>query len=117
MKKFVGAFYGLALAAGPALALVLSPATTVAQSTPSSVCLVPGDIQNTEVKDAQTIVYHMRNGETWQNKLAAPCADLARGTRSYSQDILGDKICGNTQHITVLDTGQVCRLGAFSRLN
>jgi hypothetical protein len=117
MKKSVGAFYGLALAAGPALALALSPVATVAQSASANVCLVSTDIQNTEVKDAQTIVYHMRNGETWQNKLAAPCADLARGTRSYSQDILGDKICGNTQHITVLDTGQVCRLGAFSRLN
>lgn len=117
MKKSVGAFYGLALAAGPALMLALSPAVTVAQSTPSNVCLDPSDIRNTEVKDAQTIVYHMRNGETWQNKLAAPCPDIARGTRSYSQDILGEKICGNAQHITVLDTGQVCRLGAFSRVN
>ena len=46
-----------------------------------------------------------------------PCPDLvSHAAGAYSQELHTDYLCANTQQITV-QTGMVCRLGEFTRVN
>jgi hypothetical protein len=117
MKKPLKILFGSALLASSSLAL--SAATQVqAQSTRGgNICLNVTEILSSQAVDNQTIVYRMKDGKVWRNTLAAPCPDLvSHAAGAYSQRLHTDYLCANTQHITV-QTGMVCRLGEFTRVN
>jgi len=118
MKHTARAYYGLALLCGSALVIALSMAVPVqAQAPGRNVCLNVTEIKNTKPTGIRTIVYTMRNGDVWRNDLAAPCPDLIHHTAGgYTQKTHTDWICANSQQITT-QTGQVCRLGEFTRVN
>jgi hypothetical protein len=81
----------------------------------TNICLNTTEIANTHAVDSRTILFRMRDGKVWRNRLAAPCPDLvAQGGGGFSQYAHTDYICANTQRITVVSTGQVCRLGEFT---
>jgi hypothetical protein len=116
MKNAKKAFYGLALVAGSALTVALS-SVPVPVSAQAPVCLNVTEILTTQPTDMRTILYRMRNGDVWRNDLAYPCPDLVNFSGGgYVQKSHTDWICGNTQMITT-QTGSVCRLGRFTRIN
>jgi hypothetical protein len=117
MKNSANFAFGLALVAGSVLALVsTAPVSAQNEQNPNNVCLNPADIKFTQTKDAKTIVFQMRDGTVWQNTLAASCPSLIAHGSAWTQTVRGDRICSNQQEITLIETGNVCRLGAFTRV-
>lgn len=81
----------------------------------SKVCLNLRDIQRTEIPNDQTIIFHMRDGKVWQNRLKTVCPMLK--VSPYTQIIRGtDTVCSNQQFIHVIQTGNDCVLGDFTPL-
>jgi len=81
-------------------------------SSPASVCLNARNIQRTEVQDDRTILFHMRDGKVWQNRLRQLCPMLK--TSPYTQVLHNDQVCSNQQFIHVTQTGDTCALGDFT---
>ena len=99
---------------GAALLFAASAATQVqaADANPPNVCLNVTQIQRTEVPDDQTIIFHMRDGKIWRNRLRTVCPMLK--ISPYTQKVNGDLVCSNSQFIHVTLTGNDCVLGEFS---
>ena len=119
MRQSVKLLFGAAAIAGSLVMLASEPRVHAQplQPDPSNVCLDPQQIQGTQVKDARTILFHMRDGTTWLNTLVAPCPWLVSQQSGFKQTIHSDRICANNQTITVIATGNVCRLGTFTKVN
>ena len=117
--KYTKIIYGLAVLAGALTAAAASMSQPVQSRTEgANVCLNVIYLQNTKPTDVRTIMYTMKNGEVWRNDLATPCPDLIyHSAGGYSQkSAVGGWICANTQQITT-QSGMVCRLGPFTRVN
>jgi hypothetical protein len=105
----------LAPFASGALFALLASSSVVAQapaSGPPTGCLNVQDIQRTEVQDDRTILFHMRDGKVWQNRLRQICPMLK--TSPWTQVLHSNQVCSNQQFIHVLQTGNICSLGDFS---
>jgi len=103
MKAFVSA---LAVAAVAAVA-----ATPASADRP--ICLQNYLIDHTSVKDSQTILFYMKNGDVFQNRLRNACPDLH--FHGFVMDIRGGgEVCSNQQTIKVLVSHQVCQMGEFT---
>ena len=100
-----------------AVALLVSsslPALSPAPApSPANVCINVRDIQRTEIPDDRTIIFHMRDGKVWSNRLKTVCPML---TVSPFTQVLhsGDLVCSNQQFIHVNLTGDDCVLGEFT---
>ena len=77
-------------------------------------CLKTYLIRNTKVIDENTLDFTMVDGETYRNNLLSRCVGLKFHGFVYATRI--DEICDDLQSIRVLETGAVCRLGAFSKV-
>jgi hypothetical protein len=96
----LAAFAGTAYAQAPA-------------SRPANVCLNVRDIQRTETPDDRTIIFYMRDGKVWSNRLKTVCPMLK--VSPYTQVLRsGDLVCSNQQFIHVTLTGDDCVLGDFT---
>ncbi len=108
-----------------AACLVFLSATVAAGAQPAGapadqsrpVCIRPfdsptGSIDHTHVVDPQTVLFYMRDGKVWKNSLRSPC----RGLMFHGFTFLThqDEVCSNAQGIQVVETGEVCQLGAFT---
>jgi hypothetical protein len=93
---------------------VVTPLQAADYSQPqTNVCLYTYLIDNTETPDESTIVFHMKDGKSWTNKLPRRCPGLR--FHGFSYVVRGNnEICGNLQSIRVLQTGNVCLLGPFT---
>jgi hypothetical protein len=90
-----------------------SPLTFAAdESSPPKVCLYVSNIQRTETPDDRTILFHMRDGKVWQNRLRQNCPSLRFSP--FTQQLHTDQICSNQQFIHVALTGDNCALGDFT---
>ena len=98
--------------AGAALVLAASAPAEVPAPASSSQCINVRDIQRTEIQDDQTIVFHMRDGKLWQNRLRRLCPMLK--TSPYTQVLHSDLVCANQQFIHPTRTGDTCALGDFT---
>ena len=95
-----------------ALAAAMVAATSLAQAAPTT-CLQSNLIDRTEVKDSQTLLFHMRDGKIWRNKLVAACPDLK--FHGYVMNLGGqNEVCSNMQTIRILTTQESCMLGEFT---
>ena len=105
------------LAGAVALALTTQNAWAAENSTkPSSDCLYTYDIDYTDVPDESTIIFHMKNGEVWTNKLPRRCPNVRFNGFSYV--VRGnDQLCAKFDSIRVLKSGSVCQLGSFERMS
>jgi hypothetical protein len=113
--KLAAVFAGAAmLVSSSALVLMSSPGVAQAPTAaPALVCLNLRNIQRTEVQDDRTILFHMRDGKVWQNRLRQICPMLK--TSPWTQVLHGaDQVCSNQQFIHVLQTGNTCSLGDFT---
>ena len=79
-------------------------------------CLRGVDIRDTRTPDDKTIVFHMNDGTVWRNDLRNSCPQLNFNGFGYVVTP-PDQICGNLQSIRVLQTGQICQLGAFTKVS
>ena len=94
-------------------AFAFTASTAFAQPAPANVCLNVRDIDHTHAVDPSTLLFYMRNGTVWQNKLPARCGGLMfRGFTFTVRDI--EEICSNALGIRVIQTDQVCQLGTFT---
>lgn len=93
--------------------LSISPLQAASDSQPqASVCLYTYLINDTETPDESTIIFRMKDGKSWTNKLPRRCPGLR--FHGFSYVVRGNnEICGNLQSIRVLETGNVCLLGPF----
>lgn len=109
MMKLVAPLAGAAFVLASSVDLVGAQAPA---SSPASVCLNARNIQRTEVQDDRTILFHMRDGKVWQNRLRRVCPMLK--TSPYTQILHNDQVCSNQQFIHVTQTGDTCALGDFT---
>ena len=116
MKTSAKIFFGATVLAGSIAAFLSVPAVQAQpQPDPNNVCLDPQDIRSTQAINARTLLFRMRDGTVWRNTLITPCPWLVTHANGFSQVVKNDRICSNTQTITINDTGNTCRLGAFTR--
>ena len=102
-----------------ASAVVLSAAVPVkAQDGPSNdVCFSATEIDHTQAIDRRTILFKMKDGSVWRNTQITPCPDLvAFSAGGFVSVVHAEFICSN-RHRIVTQSGNVCRLGAFTRVN
>ncbi len=82
------------------------------------VCLRPFDVSGpggaiqTHVVDPQTILFYMPNGKVWVNKLKTRCRGLM--FHGFEYVTRQDELCSNQVAIRVIESGEVCKLGAFT---
>jgi hypothetical protein len=81
------------------------------------VCIRPfdsptGSVDHTHVVDPKTILFYMCDGKIWKNTLPSPCRGLM--FHGFSFLTHQDEVCSNAQGIQVVETGEVCQLGAFT---
>jgi len=100
-----------AVIAGLAIAPAAADETKPAQPAQNTVCLWTYQIDHTTVPDKNTILFYMRDGKIWKNTLPQPCPGLLFHGFAYVAH--ADQICSNMQSIQVIETHEVCMLGAF----
>jgi hypothetical protein len=109
--------FGSAMIAASVLALDAGVPVEAQNASNGNVCLNTTEILNTQAVDKRTILYRMRDGKLWRNTLAADCPTLVGfGSGAFSQVAHTDFICANSQMIKT-QSGNVCRLGEFTRVN
>ncbi|MGD0867121.1 MAG: hypothetical protein ABSA49_16365 [Rhizomicrobium sp.] len=102
------------------LGATLSLGAALAQNAPDHtmntgvgpVCLTPHQIDHTKTVDPSTILFYMKNGTIWKNTLKERCPMLMYHGFSYVSHV--DEVCGNSQAISVIQSGETCTLGPFT---
>ncbi len=74
-------------------------------------CLQVDRIRETEIVDDSTILFHMRSGKTYRNKLPYECNGL-RFEDGFAYATSINRLC-SVDTITVLRRGTTCGLGKF----
>jgi len=96
-----------------AVTLVLTTAF-IAPAAASRICLTTYLIDQTKAIDSKTLDFRMKNGTVYRNALRNQCIGLKFHGFVYVTHF--DTICENMQTIRVLESGEVCMLGAFTKL-
>lgn len=89
-------------------------AASVMPAVAAPVCLKTYLIDSTKVVDAKTLDFKMTDGTVYRNALRTSCSGLRFNGFVYVTHM--DEICDNMQSIRVLETHEVCLLGAFTKL-
>ncbi len=107
MGVIVGAVLGTAGCASPA-------ATDSSATAQVDRCINPTRIQKQEILSDREIRFEMDNGDVWINTLKRDCNGL-KFEGGFSWDVRGTQVCSNEQIITVLNAGNTCQLGEFTK--
>ena len=99
----------------PALAALLAAASGATPVSAAPVCLETFRIQGTSVPNPHTIIFHMKDGSSWRNTLKNSCPDLKFWGFVYSDRSAMNEICDNQTSVKVINSGQICMLGAFTK--
>ena len=97
------------------LAAILAMGSGLAPALAAPVCLDTYRIQNTTVPNARTIMFHMKDGSVWRNALKNACPDLRFWGFVYVDRGSLNQICSNQDSVKVINTGEICMLGSFTR--
>jgi len=110
---------------GPAIlaasAFVLSAAVPVQaqgqNDSNNNVCFSVTKIVSTRAPDRRTILFTLKDGTVWRNTLISDCPDLVFfSAGGFTHVTHAEYICSN-QHRIITQSGNVCRLGPFTRVN
>jgi hypothetical protein len=83
-----------------------------AKAGPAQTCIDLARIDHSEIKDDSTILFHMKGGQIYENKLPYRCFGLKfEDGFAYSTSL--SQLC-NTDIIHVLHRGTACGLGMFT---
>jgi hypothetical protein len=93
--------------------LAAAPAQGADAPTTPPICIHERDIRDSSITDDRTIVFHLLNGMTYSNTLAARCPGLKFHGFAYNGTPNGE-LCGNLTTIRVLRAGGTCLLGPFT---
>jgi hypothetical protein len=93
--------------------LIAVAATSVVPASAAPICLRTYLIDRTKVIDAKTVDFRMRDGTVYRNVLRNSCPGLLFNGFVYV--VRADEVCDNLQSIRVLQTPDVCLLGAFTK--
>ena len=94
-------------------ALVLA-GLAIAGPVAAKTCIDTRDIVSSKSQDGKTMVFKMRNGQTLVNHLRGSCPDLKYNGYVWQLRSGDTKVCENAQSFQVIQSGQVCMLGAFT---
>ena len=76
------------------------------------ICLRTNWIDKTTMINPQEILFRMKDGKTYSTRLKTPCIGLRFNGFVYATSYM--ELCGKSESIRVLNTGQVCTLGNFT---
>ena len=97
------------------LSLILAFAVSaIVPATAAPTCLYSYQIDRTKVVDAKTIDFRMRDGTVYRNVLQHSCTSLP--FYGFVYVVKADQICDNLQSIRVIQSHEVCLLGAFTKM-
>lgn len=114
-RSFRIATVGVVVAAALGAGACTSPASTAAPATAQADrCINPTRIQKQEILSDREIRFEMDNGDVWINTLERDCNGL-KFEGGFSWDVRGTQVCSNEQIITVLNAGNTCQLGEFTK--
>lgn len=94
------------------LAFRAQPAFAEETPKPAPRCISAQNIENLEIVDDYTILFHMAGGKIWKNTMTTQCHGLGF-ERAIAYETWGGEICANAQPFRVLHRGTFCVLGAF----
>jgi hypothetical protein len=94
-------------------ALVLA-GLAIAGPASAKICIDTRDIVSSKSQDGKVMVFKMKNGQTLVNQLRGSCPDLKFNGYVWQLRSGDTQVCENTQSFQVLQSGQVCMLGAFT---
>ena len=100
------------------LALVLAAAVFSSSALPAlatPICLDTYRVDTTTVPDDSHIVFRLIDGSKWENTLKRTCPGLKSNRFAY-EPAAGRDICENVQTIRVLEQGNACVLGGFTKI-
>lgn len=75
------------------------------------ICLKTNWIDRTTVVNERKILFRMKDGKVYSSELKQPCLGLRFNGFVYTTSFM--EVCGGSQSIRVLNSGQVCTLGNF----
>lgn len=87
---------------------------TIAGPAFAKTCIDTRDIVSSKSADGKVMVFKMKNGQTLINQLRGACPDLKFNGYVWELRSGDTQVCENTQSFRVLQSGQVCMLGAFT---
>lgn len=97
------------------LILLLAQMFQTETANAADICLRVSDIKSATSPDGKTLIFRMQNGDVWANKLHGPCPDLK--FNGFVWVVRGTEIaCENQQSLRVLQSGEICTLGKFTKL-
>lgn len=102
------------LAAASCLISCTSPATQTADASIQNSCINPTEIQKQTILSDEEIRFEMRNGDVFLNRMSPACPGL-KFEGGFSWQVRGTRVCGRQQMIEVLNAGNTCMLGDFTR--
>jgi len=83
----------------------------------SNICISTRDIQSSTPKDdGAAITFKMRDGSAWRNDLRGRCPDLKFDGFVWTVRNPDGSVCENEETIRVLQSGEVCALGKFTKV-
>jgi hypothetical protein len=105
MKRLV------ALAALVAMSVAALAPGAAAAADSKYICLKTNWIDTTKVVNERKILFRMKGGEVYSSELRQPCLGLRFNGFVFVTSYM--EVCGGSQSIRVLNTGQICTLGNF----
>jgi hypothetical protein len=79
----------------------------------AKMCIDTRDIVSSKSDDGKVMVFQMKNGQTLINRLQGRCPDLKFNGFVWQLPSSDTKVCENEKSFQVLQSGQICMLGAF----
>lgn len=95
------------------IVILAALALLAASTADAAVCLPFTRIDSTKAISPTVILFRMKDRTVWRNTLRNACPGAMSGGITY--ELQTDVVCENTQVIRVLDSGEVCLLGAFTK--
>jgi hypothetical protein len=77
------------------------------------ICLDTRKMVSSESKDGRTMVFKMRDGTTFVNRLRGYCPDLKFTGFAWTLQAGDTRVCENENSFQVLQSLQTCTLGKF----
>jgi hypothetical protein len=76
------------------------------------ICLDNQQVESARSSDGKTMIFKMRNGQTYINHLRGSCPGLK--FNGFAWELRGiNQICENQQTLRVINSGEICMLGKF----
>lgn len=101
-------------AAATCLTACTSPAASAGQASIQNNCLNPTEIAKQTILSDTEIRFELRNGDVFINRMSPACSGL-KFEGGFSWQVRGTLVCGKQQTIQVLNAGNICLLGDFTR--